>query len=728
MKKIPAIRQRDVTDCGAACLAAVLQYYGSMVPVSKIRQLSGTDQKGTNILGLMKAADAFGLQANGARGNTGNLLQIPTPAIVHVVLASGLQHFMVLVKAGKNKVKLMDPGDGYFHQMDIPAFSNIWSGAVIMLSPKADFTRQQTSVSSLRRFIRLALPLRFELLQALIGAVVSTILGLSTAFYLQKLVDDVFEYNNPDLLHILGGCMVLIMLVQILIGIIRNIICCRTGQIIDARLISGYYRHLFNLPQRFFDTMRVGEIVSRINDAVKIRLFINDIAMGIMLNMLIVTLSVVLLCFYYWKLAFLVLAIFPVYGILHIITTNINRKWQRKLMVKSADLEANLIESLQAAATVKRLGLEQYVVEKIEISFFNLMNSAYRAGIYNLYVATSADLINRLLTISVLWVGGWLVIQHQLTPGELLSFYSLIGYFTGPVAALITSGKGVQDALIAADRLFEIADLELECSDSQPTIIPAREHMSDIFFSAVSFRYGTRAIVLNNLSLCFRRGEITAVVGESGSGKSTIIHLLLNLYQVQEGQVRIGQIPIEHFTKKNLRALIGVVPQQVELFSGTIAENISVGDPSPDLDRIIRLCQSVGADDFIKHLPDGYFCKVGEKGTSLSGGQQQRLAIARALYKDPEVFIMDEATAHLDTIGERKIQELIHQLKVSGKTIILVAHRLSTIIAADAIHVLEKGKLLDSGNHSQLMQTCPYYASLWAPPKEKYEVGCIHHG
>ncbi|MBZ5859234.1 peptidase domain-containing ABC transporter [Flavihumibacter profundi] len=719
MKKVSAFKQRDLTDCGAACLASILGYYGSTVPISKIRLEAGTDQRGTNLLGIIQAAEACGLQAKGARGKADSLPLVPLPAIAHVVLPSGLHHYIVLTKAGKKRICFMDPADGRFHSQSNDDFIKKWSGVLIMFSPKVNFNAEQHPASAFSRFLLLARPYRVQMFMAFLGAVVYTILGFSTAIFLQKLMDDVIQQDNSSLLHLLGIFMVLILFVQTIIGVIRNIIGFKTGQLIDARLITGYYRHLFKLPQMFFDTMRVGEIISRVNDAIKIRFFINDIVLGIMLHALIVLFSVVLLCFYYWKLAIIVLAIFPVYFFLHYLTVEINRKWQRRLMEQSADLEANLVESLQSASTVKCMGLEQYMVDKTESSFFCFMNSSYKTGLYNLYAGTTTEFLNRLLTISVLWAGGWYVMQRELTPGELLSFYSLIGYFTGPASALIISGKSVQDALIAADRLFEIIDLDCENRNTGPVIQLMPENLGDITFSSVSFRYGTRKNVFENLSLCFKKGEMTAIAGESGCGKSTILSLLQHLYPVKEGQITIGKIPLQHFSRESLRAKIGVVPQQVDLFSGTIAENIAIGDPCPDMERIIEVCKAVGAETFIEQLTDGYFCRLGENGASLSGGQRQKLAIARALYRRPEVFVMDEATAHLDPFSEQKIQELIGQLKAAGKTVIIIAHRLSTIRWCDTIHVLKNGKLLNSGTHEYLMEYSVYYASLWKSPQEK---------
>lgn len=718
MKRIGRIRQRDITDCGAACIAAILQYYGSHVPVSSIRQLAGTDQRGTSILGLVQAAGSLGLQVKAIRGNPQNLPLIPVPSIVHVVLPSGLHHYQVLVKLAKRTLVVMDPADGRFHKVPYEKFVENWSGVVICLAPMADFTPTRVSIPVINRFLQLARPHRSALFQALLGAIVFTLLGFSTAIYIQKLIDDIIGQNNQGLLHVLGALMILLLVMQTIIGTIRNVIGFKTGQVMDARLITGYLRHLFNLPQQFFDTMRVGEIVSRVNDAVKIRLFVNDTLLGIVLNLLIVIFSIMLLFFYYWKMAVIVMCIFPVYWILHLFINRLNRKWQRRLMEQSADMESHFVESLQAAATVKRLGLEYYVVDKTESSFFRLMNTVYKAGMYNLYLGTTTDFFNRLLTIVVLWTGGWLVMTRELSTGELLSFYTLIGYFTGPAAWLITSGKSIQEAIISADRLFEITDLEIEQVTTGTTIDLTRENFSTIKFRGVNFRYGARALVLHDLDICFEKGSITAVVGESGSGKSTIFHLLQQVYKIKEGLITIGEIPIQHFSAASLKNLIAVVPQKVDLFTGSIAENIAIGENPPDMARVVQCCRQAGAADFIDELPEGYNSMLGEKGTSLSGGQQQKLAIARALYRDPELLIMDEATAHLDPLSENRIRQMLLERKRSGKTSILIAHRLTTVQIADQIHIIEKGKLAGSGKHGDLMISNEKYAGLWHPTQE----------
>ena len=707
------IRQRDITDCGAACLASIAGYYQLQMPVSRIRQYAGTDKKGTNVLGLIEAAEKLGFQAKGAKGTLESLSKIPLPAIAHFVLKSGLHHFMVIFKVTKKEITLMDPADGHFHKKKYPEFEKDWSGVVVLVIPDESFTKRNETTSNTKRFWQLIMPHKGIMIQALIGAVVYTILGLSTSIYMQKLIDFVLPDGNIRLLNLLSIGMIVILLFQVFIGTFKTILGLQTGQQIDARLILGYYKHLLKLPQRFFDTMRVGEITSRINDAIKIRMFINDVALNMIVDMLIVGFSIALMFLYYWKLAVIMLCIVPIYIIIYWISNKVNKKWLRTLMENSADLETQLVESISTAGTIKRFGIEQYANTKTENKFYTLLNSIYKSGIKGLYLGTSADFVTRLFTILILWAGAYFVIKRELSPGELLSFYALIGYFTGPANSLIGANKSIQDALIAADRLFEIIDLEIENSDINKVELTS-DLIDDIHFNNVQFRYGTRAMVFEGLNLTIKKGSSTGIIGESGSGKSTLLSLLQNLYPLKEGNITIGGLDLQYISNKSLRKAVSVVPQQIDLFAGTVIENIAIGDYEPDMQRILDLSKMLGISDFIEQLPSGYSSLLGEQGVNLSGGQRQRIAIARALYRNPEILILDEATSNLDQLSESKVQASLEWFKAQGKTVIIIAHRLNTIKNCDEILVLNKGKLVEQGTHITLSSNAEsYYYKFW---------------
>lgn len=712
MKRIIKIKQRDITDCGAACIASIAAHYQLQLPVSRIRQFAGTDKRGTNVLGLIEAAEKLGFQAKGAKGAIDSLSKIPLPAIAHVILKNGLHHYVVVYKVTATHIVYMDPGDGDTHKEKLDLFKEKWSGVIVLLLPDEGFQKANNKTSNTKRFWQLLRPQTSIMLQALIGAVVYTVLGLASSIYMQKIIDFVLPDGNVKLLNLLSCVMIVILVFQTFIGGFKTVLGLQTGQMIDARLILGYYKHLLQLPQRFFDTMRVGEIISRVNDAVKIRVFINDVALNIVVNILIVCFSIGLMFLYYWKLAVIMLCIVPIYIVVYIISNKVNKKWNRTLMEQSAELETQLVESLNAVGTVKRFGLEEYTNIRTENKFIQLLQSIYKSGIYGLYLGTSSDFVTKLFTILLLWSGSYFVINRELTPGELLSFYALIGYFTGPAASLIGANKSIQDALIAADRLFEIIDLETEASNENKVELTS-ELIGDIHFNNVNFRYDTRAKVFENLSLIIKKGESTGIVGESGSGKSTMLSLLQNLYPLKEGNITIGGLDLQYISNISLRQRISVVPQQVDLFAGTIIENIAVGEFEPDVQRILQLSTLLGINEFIEQLPATYNTIISEQGTNLSGGQKQRLAIARALYRNPDILILDEATSSLDPTNEQKVQNTLAWFKQQGKTIIIIAHRLATIKNCDHIIVIKEGKLLEQGTHEQLLATKNLYSNYW---------------
>ncbi|MCL2502111.1 MAG: peptidase domain-containing ABC transporter [Bacteroidales bacterium] len=721
------VKQHDITDCGAACLASVAIWYGLKLPIARIRQIASTDKKGTNMLGMVEAAGQLGFSAKavkaiGPHGEkwTAPLEKIPKPAIAHVVVNKKLLHYVVLYKANGKKVSIMDPADGKMHRYSYDEFTDMWTGILLLLAPMEEFKRGNQKVSVLTRLWHLFRPNLKDLTQAIFGAAVYTVIGLSTSIYVQKIVDNVIPQGNKNLLNLLSVAMMALLLSGIFINFFKTLIVLRTGQKIDVRLILGYYKHLLRLPQTFFDNMRSGEIISRVNDAVKIRLFINETMINLLVSILILLLSFALMFTYYWKLALIISGVIPLYTLVYIVYNYANRKTQRKLMEDSAELEAHLVESLNAVGTIKRFGMEDFAGLKTEARFVQLLHTVYRSGKTALWSGSSAEFISRLFTIILLWAGAAFVVDLHITPGELLSFYALIGYFMGPVGSLIGMNRSWQDARIAADRLFEIMDLEQE--DGRQKLPFVQEQLGDIVFCDVHFRYGAREDVFTGLNLTFEQGKISAIVGESGSGKSSLLAILQNLYPLQKGHVCMGGVDVRHIAPACLRSLMGIVPQQIDLFDGSLLENIALGDLEPDLPRILALCEQIGLQSFIQSLPAGLHTQVGEKGAKLSGGQRQRIAIARALYRNPRILVLDEATSALDSESEQYIKHVIADFKANGKTVIIIAHRLATITQADTIYVLQGGRLTEQGSHQELLRAQGQYAAYWqAQTQYNYE-------
>jgi len=717
MKKDIQIKQHDITDCGAACLTSIAACFGLKYPIARIRQYAFTDKKGTNVLGLIEAAQKLGFEAKGVRGPFECLQNIPLPAIAHVTVKENLQHFVVIYKVTKNYILVMDPGDGKLHRKSNEEFKKEWTGILILIRPNETFRKGNLKKSILRNFIDLILPHKSVMTQALFGAVIYSILGLSTAIYVGKITDYVLIDQNINLLNLMGIIMVIIIILRTFVGAMKSILALKTGQKIDASLILGYYKHLLALPQQFFDTMRVGEIISRVNDAVKIRIFINNVSLDLIVNLLILIFTLGLMLVYSWKLSAIALLSAPLFFLIYFLFNRLNKKYQRKMMESSADLEAHLVESLNSVSTIKRFGIEQFANLKTEIRFVHLIKNTYNSIYGSIMANGGIEVVSTGITIALLWAGSAFVIKQELTPGTLMLFYSLAGYVTGSVSKLISSNQTIQDALIAADRLFQIMDLECE-EDELQQIKLERNMIGDIRFENVAFRYGSNKQVFESLNLTIPKGQTTAIVGESGSGKTTLISLLQHLYTVQKGSIYIGNYTVSHISNESLRRLIGSVPQQIELFAGNIIENIALGDFNPDMKKISELSGQLGIREFIEKLPHSYLTQTGEHGTALSGGERQRIAIARALYKDPEILIFDEATSSLDSVSEKFVKQTLNDLAKQGKTIIIIAHRLSTVRNADNIVVLADGKMAETGTHSQLIEKEGIYCKLW---KEQFD-------
>lgn len=712
MKRGIKVKQHDITDCGAACLASVCAYHGLRFPVSRIRQYAFTDKKGTNVLGLTQAAHKLGLSAKGVRALPEALDIVPKPAIAHVIVKEQLQHYVVVYKVTKTHVTYMDPGDGRMHQKTREEFNKEWTKVMVIMEPEESFRRGNEKKNIISQFMALLAPHKSVMLQALFGALVYSILGLSTAVYVGKITDYVLVDKNLNLLHLMGIIMIAVLLLRTFIGAMKSILALKTGQRIDAALILGYYKHLLTLPQQFFDTMRVGEIISRVNDAVKIRSFINNVSLDLAVNVMILFFTSCLMFVYSWKLAVVTLLSAPLFLLVFWGFNRLNRKYQRRIMESAADLESQLVESINSISTIKRFGIEEYANLKTETRFVHLLKNTFRSIYGSIMAQGGIQFISTGVTIAVLWTGSVLVIDQELTPGALMLFYSLVGYVLSPISSLITSNQTIQDALIAADRLFQIMDLERE-SDNSQKINLTPEMIGNISFENVAFRYGSRKKVFESLNLKIEKGKTTAVIGESGSGKTTLISLMQHIYPIQDGQIRIGEFDIAQITNESLRRIVGTVPQQIELFAGSIAENIALGDLYPDMERIIDLAEQLGLKEFIEKLPQNYMTYIGEHGASLSGGERQRLAIARALYKEPEILIFDEATSSLDSVSEKFVKQTLKSLATRGKTIIVIAHRLSTVRDADAIVVLDEGRVVQHGVHEQLIHEDGIYRKLW---------------
>ena len=706
------IKQHDIADCGAACLASICAYYGAIYPISRIRQYAFTEKKGTNILGMIKASERLGLTAKGVKADYEALHSVMLPMIAHVIIDDRLQHFIVVYKITNDCIEYMDPVDGEIHKTHIESFLNMWTGVLILIEPNAHFQKGNMKKSNWENLYNLFSPHFSVMSKILFGAICCSLLGLAVPLYIGKTIDVALPKGDVSLLNALGVGVTILIIVRVLLSFIKSLMALKTSQLIDSTLILGYYKHILRMPQFFFDTMRVGEIISRVNDAVKIRVFINDIAVELIVNILILFSSIVFMLVFSWRLTLVTMGSVPLFILVFWFFNKMNKKYQRRIMETTAELESQLVESVSNIFTIKRFNVENHACIQTESNLSKMLKGIYNSSKMKIVTSNALDLIASICTISILWIGGFYITKNSMSIGTLMLFYSLIGMMFSPIATLINANRTIQDALIATDRLFQILDLEIEPPDDNQISIN-RESVGDICFENIMFQYGSRKPLFDSFNLQIEKGKTTAIVGASGSGKTTITALLQKVYPIQSGHIYIGKYDLAEVSTTSLRQIIGVIPQKVELFSGTILSNIALGVINPDIERITKIISDLGLRDFIDELPQGVETKVGEQGATFSGGEKQRIAIARALYRNPEIIIFDEATSSLDATSEQYVKQVIAKLRLQHKTIIIIAHRLATIKDVDNILVIEKGKIKETGTYKQLMQKQGVFFNQW---------------
>lgn len=686
-------QQHDVTDCGAACLGFVSAHYGKILPLARLRQIAGTNQRGSTALGLVEAARQLGFTAKGVKGQVAALSTVPLPAIAHCLLDRRLFHFIVLLEWTPRHARVMDPAGGRIEKWPRAKFESVWTGVLVLLAPDSGFHPGDHTASAGQRLWRLLQPHRSVITQALLGAIVTTILGLGMAIYVEKIMDSVIPDGNRQLLNLLSIAMLLVLGFKLVLGWFQALLSIRTAQRIDATLMLGYYRHLLRLPQAFFDTMRVGEITSRVGDAIKIRNFLNASLLNLVLNPLILLFTLGAMFFWSWQLALLSLAILPGNAAIYWLVNRANRRYQRQLIERGADFGAQLVESLHAQPVLRVFRLEDYATLRTETRLVRLLRVVWRTSLTGLGSNTAVTLVTQAYLIGLLWLGGDLVLRAGLTPGQLMSCYTLAGFLAGPIGTLIGLNASIQETLIATDRLFELMDLDLEPDEG--TIEFSAAHVREIRLEQVSFKHAGRAATLQDITLSLPVGRITVLVGASGCGKSTLLALLQRLYLPVSGRILVGDIDVRFFRLASLRRHLAVVAQQTHLLSGTVLENLAPGESEPDMERLLHLCRVLGLLPFIEQLPQGFFTYLGENGMNLSGGQRQRLAIARALYSDAPILLLDEPSSALDAAAEdamaRRLRALCDQ---DGKTIILAAHSTRLAAIADVVVTMAEGRVI----------------------------------
>ncbi len=547
--------------------------------------------------------------------------------------------------------------------------------------------------------------------EVLLASFVIQLFGLVTPLFTQVILDKVLVHHSLSTLDVLGIAFVVVTIFDFLLNLMRNYVFVDTTSKIDAKLGAKLYDHLMGLPFVYFQSRKVGNIIARVRELDQIRQFIANKSITVLLDILFSFVFLTVMFMYSQSLTFIVIGFVFVIGVIYFFATpNLRKKLEEKFQM-GADSNAFLVESVTGVETVKSLALEGAMQKRWEDKLANYVSASFRLSNLGFTLGGLSGMLQKLMTISILYFGVKQVLINELTVGQLIAFQMFANQFASPVLRLVNLWNEFQQTLLSVDRLGDILNTPREQSGEKA--ITLQKIRGDIAFKNVNFAYKPgSAMVIKDLSFRIQAGMSVGIIGRSGSGKSTVTKLIQRLYIPLEGVIYVDDVDIRHFNPKWFRNQIGVVLQENFLFSGTIKENIAMANSTASMDEIIHVAKIAGANDFISELPEGYDTEVGERGASLSGGQKQRIAIARALLVDPKILIFDEATSALDYESEKIINDNIEKI-TKGRTTLIIAHRLSTVRKCDVIIAMDKGQIIEAGTHEQLMEKRGYYHHLY---------------
>ena len=727
--RFPHYTQLDSMDCGPTCLRMIAKYYGRNYSLQTLRDRAFITREGVSMQGISDAAESIGFRTSGVRINLRQLKEdVPLPCILHW----NQNHFVVCYKIKDGRFYISDPAAGkavYKEQEFTPCWFSTKvngeeTGTVLLLEPGPTFYEQEDEPGKQNRglsyFFRYVKPYKREVGQLILGMLTASILQLIMPFLTQSLVDTGIQNNNLSFITLVLIAQLVIFVAKLSVDFIRSWILLHVNSRINIALISDFLAKLMHLPLHFFDTKMVGDIMQRIGDHSRIETFMTGSSISTLFSFVNFIVFAFVLAYY----DLTILGLFLLGNGLYVAWVLAFMRYRRELDIKrfaqASSEQSNLFQLITGMQEIKLNNCEtekRWQWERIQVKLFKI---SLKGLALEQYQQLGSVFFNQTTNILISFLAARAVVAGDMTLGMMTSLTYIVGQLTSPIEQFISFSRTFQDAKISLERLAEIHHKEDEEQTLNMKVKTLPEKYS-LYIDHVSFSYdgADRDYVLQDLSLTIPEKKVTAIVGASGSGKTTIIKLLLGFYSPNKGTIRVGNLPLQHVNPHVWRAHTGCVMQDGYIFSETIARNIAIGVEVIDQERLLHAVSVANIRDYVESLPLGYNTKIGMEGNGLSQGQKQRILIARAVYKNPEFIFLDEATNALDANNEKEIMTHLHQF-YRGKTVVVVAHRLSTVRDADNIIVLDKGRIVEEGTHEVLTAKRGVYYQL---VKNQLELG-----
>ena len=705
IRRFPFVSQIDEMDCGAAALSMICRHFGKKISLAHIRQISHTAWDGTSLKGICSAAEELGLAARAFKVSSSNLNRLPLPAIIHY---EG-NHWIVLFASKRSRMRVADPAVG-IRSIPRDEFLERWSGYAAIFEPTEAFKDAPERRPTLAWALPFFRPWRWVLVKCLSLAIVATAMQIAFPVVTQVIVDKVVMDKHMGLLGILTLALLAALIIMVLADIMQHYFLSVMAVKVDTAILDFLTQKLMALPMSYFNRRRTGDIQRRLAGAREIREFLIQSGIGGILAVIEMLAYLGLMAYYSRRLFLLFLITIPFYFGLLVFSRRILRPLFSALEESYGKYSSRQIDAIKGIEAVKASAAEQTFRENILQEFTSLSGKQKKSNFMILCYDNILQSVGFIGHILFLWIGSAMVLKGNLTIGSFVAFNAIVVMVQTPILAALGLWDELQRSAVLLDRLDDIFETEPEQEYEKDRLLPVRALQGKVELVNLGFRYGgpESALILSGISLKVPAGNNIAIVGRSGCGKTTLIKCISGLLVPTEGAIRFDGIDIELLNHQELRRHIGIVLQQNHIFDDTIFQNIAFGDADPDRDRVVWAARLANAHEFIQQLPLGYDTRIGDSGLLLSGGQRQRITIARALYVDPAILIFDEATSALDTESERAIQENMARI-MDGRTTFTIAHRLSTIRNADLIIVMDKGRIVERGNHDELMTARGFY-------------------